>query len=263
MKDPKDITINGKQLSDILETHKLWLMDKGGERADLRYADLSYADLSCADLSCADLSCADLRSADLSSANLRYANLSYANLSYANLRYADLSYADLSYANLSCADLSYADLSYANLSYANLRYADLRYANLRYADLRYANLSYANLRYAKNAEWADAITKIIPDGNIVGWKKCNEGIVKLLIPAKAKRSNATGRKCRAEFAKDVAHFTFDGKRTKKIFTSLHNSDFVYEVGKMIKPEAWDENRWEECSSGIHFYITRYEAEKHS
>ena len=72
MRDPKDIIINGKQLSDILESHKKWLLDiDGGERADLRYADLSSANLSFA----------NLRSANLRSADLSFANLSSANLS--------------------------------------------------------------------------------------------------------------------------------------------------------------------------------------
>jgi hypothetical protein len=238
MRDPKDIIINGKQLSDILDAHKNWLEGKIGE--NLSIADLSNANLRYADLRNADLRNANLSYADLSDANLSNANLSNANLSYANLRYANLSYADLSDANLSNANLSNANLSNANLSYANLSNADL-------SD-------------AKNKEMADAITKILPDGDIIGWKKCNEGIVKLLIPAKAKRSNATGRKCRAEYAKDVAHFTFDGRRTREVFTSQYDSGFLYEVGKIIKPNnAWDENRWDECSSGIHFFITEWEA----
>jgi len=35
---------------------------------------------------------------------------------------------------------------------------------------------------------------------------------------------------------------------------------VYEVGKLTIPDGFDENRWEECSHGIHFFITRSEAE---
>ena len=45
------------------------------------------------------------------------------------------------------------------------------------------------------------MTNIVPEGELVGWKKLWEGkIARLRIPAEAKRSNATGRKCRAEFA---------------------------------------------------------------
>ncbi len=107
-----------QELNLIIENHKKWLSNKGGSRANLRYANLS--------------------DANLSDANLRYANLSDANLRYANLRNANLRYANLSDANLSDANLRYANLSDANLRYANLSDANLRYANLRNANLRYA-----------------------------------------------------------------------------------------------------------------------------
>ena len=53
------------ELKTVFEQHALWLEDKGGERANLRYADLRYANLRYADLRCADLQYADLRYADL------------------------------------------------------------------------------------------------------------------------------------------------------------------------------------------------------
>ena len=50
-------------------------------------------------------------------------------------------------------------------------------------------------------------TRILPEGDIIGYKKCRDGvIVKLLIPIKAKRSHAFGRKCRAEYAKVLEIF---------------------------------------------------------
>ena len=64
-----------------------------------------------------------------------------------------------------------------------------------------ANLSGANLSGAKDADYAIACTRILPDGDLIGWKKCkNNIIVKLRIPESAKRSHAFGRKCRAEYA---------------------------------------------------------------
>ena len=123
--------ITPTKLADILELHKLWVMNESNGqfadlsganliRADLRRADLSDADLRRADLSDADLSGADLSDADLSDANLRRADLSGANLRRADLRRADLSDADLSGADLRGADLSGANLIRANLSGANL-----------------------------------------------------------------------------------------------------------------------------------------------
>ena len=196
----------------------------------------------------ANLSCADLRSADL-----RYANLSYADLRYADLRSANLSYADLRSADLSCADLRSA----------NLNCADLSSADLRYVDLRSANLSSANLRETKNAELALARIQFIPtEGQFIGWKKCQgEFIVKLRIPAKAKRSHGAERKCRCSEAVPVLIVDADGKNVKTA-KSLHDSEFIYTVGKTAKPDGFDEDRWNVCGQGIHFYLTREEAEAH-
>ena len=109
--------------------------------------------------------------------------------------------ADLRGANLCGADLCGADLCGANLCGADLCDADLCGADLCDANLRGADLCGADLRGAKNAELPIAMTRILPDGDLIGWKKCRNGaLVKLLIPAKAKRSHAFGRKCRAEFA---------------------------------------------------------------
>ena len=210
----------------------------------------------------ADLSYANLSSANLSSANLSSADLSYANLSSANLSSANLSSADLSYANLRSANLSYADLSSADLSYANLRSANLSYADLSYANLSSANLSSADLSYAKNADWAVAMTRILPEGSIIGWKKCRDNkIVKLLIPAEAKRSHAFGRKCRAEYA-EVLEIT-KGTRQLKTAVSSFDDTFKYKVGKTVKPRSKFSDDWtDECASGIHFFITKIEAENY-
>jgi hypothetical protein len=169
---------------------------------------------------------------------------------------------------LSGADLSGADLSGANLRSADLIGADLRSAvlsgaDLRSADLRSAVLSGAVLRSAKNIpDYVRAVTCILPDGPIIGWKKCNDGvIVKMQIPAKAKRSNATGRKCRAEFVKVLQLFDENGKEMSDDAIAISQRGGVeYCKGKIVRPDSFDENRWEECSHGVHFFITRLEAE---
>ena len=112
--------MNSKELRQILDDHRLWLANEGGERADLSGADLPRANLYRADLYGADLYRANLYRADLSESDLSRANLSEANLYRADLSGADLYRADLSRANLYRADLSGANLSGANLSGANL-----------------------------------------------------------------------------------------------------------------------------------------------
>ena len=152
---------------------------------------------------------------------------------------------------------SRADLSGANLSGANLSGADLSGADLSRAYLSGADLSGADLSRAKDAEFAIASTRILPDGDLIGWKKCkNNIIVKLRIPEAAKRSHAFGRKCRAEYA-DVIE-VIGGE----VGYAQHDGKTKYKTGQRVTPDKWCENWQDECSNGIHFYITRLEAEAH-
>ncbi|HAM1745146.1 TPA: pentapeptide repeat-containing protein [Listeria monocytogenes] len=98
-----------EELDIILENHGKWLLNEGGERADLSNADLKNTNLRFA-----NLRLADLRGAYLSNANLSNANLSIADLSNANLSITDLSNANLYNANLRGTDLSDANLNWVN-----------------------------------------------------------------------------------------------------------------------------------------------------
>ena len=213
---------------------------------------------------------ADLRYADLRGANLHGACLYDADLRDAYLGCADLSDAYLGGANLHGADLGHADLSGANLSDADLSDADLRGADLSGADLRYADLSHADLSDANHVQLSIAKTSILPDeGDIIGWKKAwtddtmppKSVIVKLLIPADAQRSNATGRKCRASKARVLDLQDKQGNSLPSDTTAYsgHDTDFTYKKGETIHVEDFDTNRWKECAPGIHFFITRIEA----
>ena len=258
-----------EEISEILKLHKAWLNgEKHGKRASLSGASLSRANLSRANLSGASLSGADLygaslSGADLYGANLYGANLSGANLSGASLSRANLSRANLSGASLSRANLSGASLSRANLSGASLYGADLSGASLYGADLYGANLyganlSGANLYGAKNVPYTPMAC---PDeGEFIGWKKCRNGrIVKLKILEDAKRSSATGRKCRCDKAEVLEITSIDGTEKYTEAVSDRDADFAYTVGEMVSVDDFCENRWEECAVGIHFFMNRKEA----
>jgi hypothetical protein len=173
------------------------------------------------------------------------------------LRGADLYGADLRGADLYGANLRGANLYGANLRGANLYGADLRGADLGGADLYGANLRGANLGEKPEQQLWFVQTRILPsDGDFVGWKKCrNDVIVKLRIPADAKRSHAFGRKCRAEFAEVLEVIGAEVGTT-----SAHGPKTEYRVGEIVRPNSFDENWMEECAPGIHFFITRAEAE---
>jgi len=196
----------------------------------------------------ANLCGANLRGADLREADLREANLREANLCEANLRGADLREANLCEANLCGADLRGADL----------READLREANLCGADLRGADLCGADL-----CEGTAFLLSQCPDGAFIGYKKASSHIVKLLVPEDAKRSSATTLKCRCSKAKVLEIQNLDGSKSDlKAVPSDRDENFIYVVGKEKEVEGFDEDRWNECSTGIHFFISREMAVKY-
>ena len=201
---------------------------------------------------------------------LHGADLRGAYLRHADLRGADLRHASLHGAYLMHADLRDADLRDADLRDADLRDADLRGADLHGADLRGADLYGADLHRAYDVKLSIAKISILPDeGDIIGWKKAwtdNEMpptpvIVKLLIPADAQRSNATGRKCRASTARVLDLQDKQGNSLPPDITaySSYDTDFTYKKGETVHVENFDTNRWNECAPGIHFFITRIEA----
>ena len=125
------------------------------------------------------------------------------------------------------------------------------------ADLRDANLRGADLCEKPEEQLWFTQTRILADGDLVGWKKCRSGvIVKLRIPEAAKRSHAFGRKCRAEYAEVVEVIGAE------IGISQHDGKTTYRVGETVRPDSFDPDWRNECAPGVHFFITRVEAENY-
>ena len=285
------------ELNKIIENHQHYL-NKDIDGWESMKADLSYKNLSGLDLSNANLRNADLRKAYLRDANLRKADLTYADLRNADLRKADLRKADLAYADLRNAELREANLyracclytnlgrvdlsnaylrdanmysafcCYTNMYGVDLRRADLRDANLSGADLRKADLREANLRnaYLSGTDLSED-TKIdcpiaCPEtGSFIGYKKaiCKK-IVKLQICEDAKRSSATTKKCRCSKALVLSIENIDGSDSGlQEIESDFDSRFVYRVGEIAEVFDFDDNRWDECAPGIHFFMDRQDA----
>ena len=151
-----------------------------------------------------------------------------------------------------------ATLRGTNLYGADLRGADLRGADLYGANLRGADLRGADLRGAKNAPF---IPMACPDsGSFTAWKKARGHIVKLFIPEDARRSSATGRKCRCDKAVVIAIETVNGESAElDEIGSDHDGTFIYKVGETVTEPNFCEDRFKECAEGIHFFINRQEA----
>ena len=169
--------------------------------------------------------------------------------------------ADLCGADLSGANLRGADLCGANLRGANLRGANLRGANLSGANLRGADLCGAILDNVEFNELTSGFSLACPEtGAFTAYKKlCDDKIAELVIPECAKRSSATTRKCRCSKAYVKSITNFDGTENFVNGHSQYDESFEYIVGQYVEVSDFNDNRWNECSSGIHFFITRAEA----
>ena len=166
--------------------------------------------------------------------------------------------ADLRGANLRGADLRGANLRGANLTGANLRDADLIGANLTDANLRGANLIGANLTDAKEIPYVPMACP--SDGAFIGWKKVCGNLIKLEIPEDARRCSATSRKCRCDKAKVLSVWNMRlEEEVSEVVNHAYNQETLYKVGEMVYPDSFDEDRWKECSNGIHFFINKQDA----
>lgn len=149
---------------------------------------------------------------------------------------------------------------------ADMRGAAMRYDDLTGADIRGANLFSAVLEHA-------ALTDVVSDedtkffrlhcpekGAFLGYKKCfNNRLVQLLIPADAKRTSATLNSCRCNKAKVLTIKSFDYSEEYDEAWSLVDENFVYRRGQWVEVKDFDEDRWNDSTTGIHFWLTREEA----
>ena len=84
-------------------------------------------------------------------------------------------------------------------------------------------------------------------------------MVELYIPDEARRSSATTNKCRCDKAKVISITNLNTNRSVDKVTNDAYAPTIYEVGCWVTPDSFDENRWNECSNGIHFFINKQEA----
>lgn len=112
------------------------------------------------------------------------------------------------------------------------------------------------------------------EGEFVGWKKCVERrrdykgmlksipyLVKLTILADAKRSSGTELKCRCDKARvdDIIPISYFKEPTPTSVQSNYDSKFVYTIGEIVEVPDFDNNPFEICSTGIHFFMKKQEA----
>ena len=233
------------ELNKIIENHQHYLNKDIDGWKSMR-ADLSYKNLS---------------GLDLKESNLREANLNNVNLRKANLRNADLRDANLCRAFCCYANMRKADLRNADFREANLFVAVLREANLFGANLKNATIIHAGISKDAKIDYSIACPET---GSFIGYKKAVSGkivkIIKLQICEDAKRSSATTKKCRCSKALVLAIENIDGSDSGlQEISSTFDPFFIYRIGEIAEVSDFDDNRWNECAPGIHFFMDRQDA----
>ena len=234
--------------------------------------------LKCSDFTGADFTGADFEGANLEGFDLTGANLEGANFKNANLRYATLEGANLEGTNMKGANLYGANLKGANLKGANLTGVNFKGANLEGTDLEGANLKCACFfdTFLLNAKFKDNNFELVgfrgtrdapyvplscpSEGAFIGWKKVDmKYLVKLRIPEDARRLSAASKKCRCDKAIVLDITSLDEEIHFDEVVNYNHNETIYKVGEVVYPDSFDEDRWNECSHGIHFFVDKKDA----
>ena len=268
MRQPKDVTVGDRSLSEILRDHESWI------KTYYMYHSMIFMPIDRDEFKMRAVLSYEL----LDHVNFTETDLRGANLDNANFTRSDFYGARLHGANLNRAIFREAKLCYANLSRANLRGADLRGADLTGANFSGAILYGANLKDAINVPY---IPLACPErGAFIGYKAASDCLVCLEIPEDARRLSATTRKCRCDKAKVLDIVQINGDYREELWhhptnwdhkaklchpaevKSTYDPDFIYRVGETVKVDNFDEDRWTECSTGIHFFLNSVDAIKY-
>jgi hypothetical protein len=187
--------------------------------------------------------------------NCDFRNLNCAMLNFreSNLYHCDFSGMKLVLCKFDCI-LHSCDFTSTNFRDCNFRCNIVRYCCFNEAT--FCNSNVDGLKY----DYTVTGLQPAPEGSLIGWKKIGTGIVKLEIPREAKRSCATSRKFRCEYAKVLLiKDRYTDKLSPIIVNMAYGRYIEYKVGSLVMPDTWDYNRWNECSNGIHFFLTEEEA----
>ena len=271
-----------EKLEEILAKHQEWLRKGYGMRADFSGMDLSGISFAGMDLTEAFFTDANLTNTDFSGCRLRSTDFGKAIMVNAKFVGASMRWTFLKEADLRGADFTGADLFFSTMRETDARGAIFVDASLRGASLNKIIIdedaavvrklwSGTQLNNAVIEE--ETLSKIVqdncPPGSFVGFKKVKgvgaaSGalIAEIEIPADAKRVNSTSRQCRCDKAKvlSLTHLNgapFEGEEA----VGWIYQGITYRVGEMVSEKEFSDDRRTSQGKGIHFFLTREEAEK--
>lgn len=258
-----------EELDKMIDEHEMWL--ENPERGDRLILD----------------------KCDLSSLNIKNRNLKRAGFYNCNMNKMRISHCDMSLTYFSLSNMR--RIFFENCNFLDMDFIESNLRNARFLECKLVNVNLISSNLS-NAKIIDCELKNIrvnsytsfyslqcpEEGSFIGFKKANifvpdtlgdytvtnmnigsphPVIIKLQITEDSLRSSATSRKCRCSKVKVLSISYLDGTECSEgtIAHSQTDFDFTYKVGDVLEVKDFNEDRWEECATGIHFFITREEA----
>ena len=190
--------------------------------------------------------------------NKDFRNADFSKLDFRNASFDSASFYSASFDSASFDSASFDSASFYSASFDFASFVSARFDSASFYSARFYSASFdkaqvrALLRQYKNIT---SLAQRPPRrGAFTAWKKCNSGVlVKLHIPADAKRSSATGKKCRA------SHAVVIQVKGAEYGVSQHDNKTEYRIGQTVHCDKWENSRWIECGGGIHFFMSYREA----
>lgn len=269
------IHISSKQLKTIMDAHAKYLAGKaGGKRAHLKnvvlacaFNDFNFSKAVFEGVTANYVTFCDCKfnechfdeDCDFVSVDFNDCDLSDVEMNNGT-NFAGASFDKCKFTNANCYGAIFRDTAFWDVDLTNVKMLKADFTNANFVRCKLGNIVYD--------ECTCGIALACPEkGAFTAFKKAklyngDRCIVELQVPADALRSSATTRKCRVSKAKVVAVYTMYGKSIKQNAYSTHTRSFAYKLGKTVEVKNFDKNRWNECSSGIHCFITKREAEQY-
>lgn len=281
---PDHIKMSQEELDGIIAKHEKWLLgEQDGERAMLSGFMFDRLDLSSRNLSrimlrncyfrMCNITKSCLLDSDLTESVFNFCDLSCADIhkcsmrnicaEVSNFNHCDLCECDISLGIFARCSFLDSSIHHSNLSFTKFMECSVSGCIFDCTDMSGCKFKSCDIRdiYVNNVINFPHIPMTCPEnGSFTGWKKASGFIVKLQITEDARRSSATGRKCRCDKAFVVAIENIDGTPSmmQKV-TSDYDENFVYCVGETVTEPTFCDDRFRECAHGIHFFMTRQEA----
>mgnify|MGYP004449075291 FL=1 len=202
-----------------------------------------------------------IENADLSEKDLR--GIDFSETTFTNVKFdgADMDGCNIFKTWFTDCSLRNVKLTNANAREAGFRFQDLTGIDISGTDIFGSILEYAKLDGLKYDDRTQHYKLRCPEeGAFIGWKCCiGLRVVRLLIPADARRVSATMDTCRCDKAKVLSIKSIDETKDYEWAQSTVDQDFYYEVGKWVEPANYFEpDRWKDSSPGVHFFMEREE-----